>query len=77
MCVVEFSGTNGDPEVRKSTLWTPYWESIGSAFLRLGFAPQRSLDLEMVGVRSLGKPRYALSSAYDNLYRMGGMNHAL
>jgi hypothetical protein len=30
-------GTYGDPEVRKSTLWTPYWESIGSAFLKLGF----------------------------------------
>jgi hypothetical protein len=37
MYVVEFSGTNGDPEVRKSTLWTPYWESIGGQFLRLGF----------------------------------------
>ena len=35
--VADFSGTNGDSEVRKSTLWTPSWESIGSAFLRLGF----------------------------------------
>ena len=26
--VIEFYGTNGDPEVPKSTLWTPYRESI-------------------------------------------------
>jgi hypothetical protein len=25
-------GTYGDPEVQKSTLWTPFWESVGSAF---------------------------------------------
>jgi hypothetical protein len=25
-------GTYGDPEVRKSTLWTPFWESVGSVF---------------------------------------------
>ena len=36
--VVDFLGTNGDSEVRKSTHRTPYRESIGSAFLRLGFA---------------------------------------
>ncbi len=35
--VADCSGTNGDAEVRKSTLWTPYWESKGSVFLRLGF----------------------------------------
>ena len=31
-------GTYGDPEVRKSTLWTPIWESVGSRFQRLDFA---------------------------------------
>ena len=30
--------TYGDSEVWKSTPWTPYSESIGSAFLKLGFA---------------------------------------
>src|SRR5580698_4834068 len=35
--VAEFSGTNGDSEVWKSTPRTPYWESIGRAFLRVGF----------------------------------------
>jgi hypothetical protein len=38
--VADFSGTNGDSEVRKSTLWTPYWERV----LRLGFRPNKSLD---------------------------------
>jgi|HubBroStandDraft_5_1064220.scaffolds.fasta_scaffold1456114_1 hypothetical protein len=33
--VAEFIGTDGDAEVRKSTHWTPYWESIGSAFFSL------------------------------------------
>ena len=37
--VVEFSGTNGDSEVWKSTHRTAYWESIGSVFVRLGFPP--------------------------------------
>jgi hypothetical protein len=32
MYVVEFSGTNGDPEVRKSTLWTPIESLLGVSF---------------------------------------------
>jgi hypothetical protein len=30
-------GKDGTPEVRKSTLWTSYWESIGSQFFKLVF----------------------------------------
>ena len=26
--VADVSGTDGDAEVRKSTLWTPYWEAV-------------------------------------------------
>ena len=37
--VAEFFGTDSTPEVRKSTLWTPYRESIGSPFWVLGFVP--------------------------------------
>jgi hypothetical protein len=37
--LTDFFGTDSDAEVRKSTLWTAYWESIGSAFGRLGFVP--------------------------------------
>ena len=35
--VTVFFGTDSDSEVRKSTLWTPYWESIGSLFYGLDF----------------------------------------
>lgn len=30
--LTDFFGTDSHAEVRKSTLQTPYWESIGSAF---------------------------------------------
>jgi hypothetical protein len=51
--VVDFSGTNGDSEVRKSTLWTPYWESIGSAFSRLGFVGVRPIAICFAHARQM------------------------
>jgi len=45
-------GTYGDPEVRKSTLWTPYWESIGSLFRRSGFTPNDRWNCSSLGVIS-------------------------
>ena len=37
--LTDFFGTDSHTEVRKSTLQTAWWEFIGSAFYRLGFAP--------------------------------------
>src|SRR5882762_5556513 len=65
--VVEFPGTNGDSEVWKSTLWTPYWESIGSAFLRLGFA-YNVRRIESITMRDAKR----IMNECDNLYRIGG-----
>jgi hypothetical protein len=49
---------------------------FGSSFLRFGVYTNRWI-LELVAIRSLELSRYELSSICDNLYRMGGMDHAL
>jgi hypothetical protein len=43
----------------------------------VGFTPNDRWIWEMVATRSLEYSRYELSIICDNLYRMGGTDHAL
>jgi len=65
--LTDFFGTDSDAEVRKSTLQTPYRESIGSAFGRLGFHP-------MVAHFAFSNDAFPAVAIYismkiDNMYR--------